>query len=121
MPYLYLFTLQNLTCHADEHHYAIISKQKQEKLEKLKEGEITSCFNQFGLAKDMIKNVKIISILDNTFKEIITNYKNNIKVMKNNEYYWCLIDDKNIEIIKLNSELNSENCEITYTNVGIYV
>jgi len=47
MPYLYLFTLHNLTCHSNERHYAIISKQKQEKLEKLQEVEITGCFNEF--------------------------------------------------------------------------
>jgi hypothetical protein len=117
MPYLYLFTLQNLTCYSNERHYAIISKQKQVKLEKLKEGEITGCFNEFGLQKDLITNYKIISILDNIFNEIISNYKDNIKIIKNNENYLCLIDDKKIEIKKL----NSKDGEITYNNVGIYV
>ena len=117
MPYLYLFTLQNLTCHSDERYYAIISKQKQEKLEKLQEGEITGCFNEFWLKKDLITNYKIISILDNIFNEIISNYKDNIKVIKNNKYLWCIIDDKKIEIKKL----HSEDGEITYNNVGIYV
>ncbi len=125
MPYLYLFTLQNLTCYSNERHYAIISKQKQMKLEKLKEGEITGCFNEFGLQKDLIKNIKIISILDNIFNEIISNYKDNINInmayifmfIKNNENYLCLIDNKKIEIKKL----NSKDGEITYNNVGIYV
>ena len=117
MPYLYLFTLQNLTCNSDERYYAIISKQKQEKLEKLQEGEITGCFNQFGLEKDLIKNFKIITILDNIFNEIISNYKDNIKVIKNYDSYWCIIDDKKIEIKKL----CDEDGEITYNNVGIYV
>jgi hypothetical protein len=114
MPYLYLFILQNLTCHSNKYHYAIISKQKQEKLQ---EGEIIGCFNEFGLQKDLIKNIKIISILDNTFNEIISNYKDNIKIIKNNDGYWCIINKKKIEIIKL----HNEDGEITYNNVGIYV
>ena len=36
---------------------------------------------------------------------------------KNNKYLWCIIDDKKIEIEKL----HSEDGEITYNNVGIYV
>jgi len=32
--------------------------------------------------------------LNETFNKIITNYKNNIKAIKDNEYYWYIIDDK---------------------------
>ncbi len=117
MPFLYLFTLKDLTCNSDQKHYAIISKKNQEKLNKLQEGDITGCFNEFGLKKDLIQNMKIISILDNTFDEIISQYKKNIKVIKNNDDYWCIIDDKKIEIIKL----PYEDGNIIYNYVGIYV
>ena len=116
MPYLYLFTLHNLTCHSNERHYAIISKQKQEKLEKLKEGYITGCFNEFGLEKDLITNKRVIPFLDEIFNKILTNYKNNIKIIKDDEYYWALIDDKKIEI----EYFPCENWKKTYENVGIY-
>jgi len=72
MPYLYLFTLHNLTCYSNERHYAIISKQKQEKLEKLKEGDITGCFNEFGLEKDLIKNYNGATLEDNELEIAFT-------------------------------------------------
>ena len=73
MPYLYLFTIQNLTCNSNTHNYAFISKHKQEKLEKLKEGDITGCFNQFGLEKDLNKNTIKIDSLFIKNKRIILN------------------------------------------------
>lgn len=114
MPYLYLFTIQNLTCNSNTRNYAFISKPIQEKLEKLKEGDITGCFNEFGLKKDLIINKRVIPFLDETFNKIITNYKNNIKIIKDDKYYWFLIDDKKIKI-----ECHSDGEEI-YNNVGIY-
>ena len=51
MPYLYLFTIQNLTCNSNTRNYAFISKQNQKKLEKLEVGDITGCFNEFELKK----------------------------------------------------------------------
>ena len=55
--------------------------------------------------------------MDETFIKIITNYKNNIKIIKDDEYYWALIDDKKIEI----EYFPYENWKKTYENVGIYV
>jgi len=117
MSYLYLFTIQNITCGSDTRNYAFISKQLQPKLEKLEEGSVTGFFNDFELEKDIITNKRVIHFLDETFNKIITNYKNNIKVIKDNEYYWCIIDDKKIEI----EYCPCENWKKTYDHVGIYV
>jgi len=117
MPYLYLFTIQNLTCNSNTRNYAFISKREQPKLEKLEEGSVTGFFNDFGLEKDIITNKRVIPFLDETFSKIITNYKNNIKIIKDDEYYWALIDDKKIEI----EYFPCENWKKTYENVGIYV
>ena len=122
LSYLYLFTIQNITCGFDTRNYAFISKQKQSKLEKLEEGSITGFFNDFGLEKDIITNKRVIPFLDETFNKIITNYKNNIKVIKDNEYYWCIIDDKQIEIKYYPCEYYPcEDWKKTYDHVGIYV
>ena len=116
MSYLYLFTIQNLTCNSDIRNYAFMSKQIQEKLEKLEEGSISGFFNEFGLEKELITNKRVIRFLDETFNKIITNYKNNIKIIKDDEYYWCIIDDKKIEI----EYFPCENWKKTYEHVGIY-
>lgn len=116
MPYLYLFTIQNLTCNSHIRNYAIISKQIQEKLENLEEGSITGMFNEFGLQKDLITNKRVIPFLNETFNKIISNYKNNIKIIKDDEYYWALIDDKKIQI----EYFPCENWKKTYEHVGIY-
>lgn len=117
MPYLYLFTIQNLTCNSDTHDYAFISKQKQNKLEKLKEGDITGCFNEFGLEKDLIENIIIIEFSDETFNRIISNYKDNIKIIKNDKYIDCIINDKIIQI----THNYYKSGKKMYNNVGIYI
>ena len=73
MSYLYLFTIQNITCGSDTRNYAFISKQEQSKLEKLEEGSVTGFFNDFGLEKDIITNKRVIHFLDETFNKIIAN------------------------------------------------
>ena len=117
MPYLYLFTIQNLTCNSNTRNYAFISKQNQKKLEKLEEGDITGCFNEFGLEKDLIKNLTMIEFSDEIFSNIMSNYKNNIKVIKDDKHLSCIIDDKKIDI---ECCLYKGGKEI-YNNVGIYI
>jgi len=118
MPQLYLITIKNMTCNDDEKNYAIISKEKQDKLDKLEQGEFTGIFNDFGLHKDIVKNLQTIVFEKNIFEEILENYHNSkkIKITNENNIIYCVIDNKKI-IIK---SYPSEKIYLEYNDVGIY-
>jgi hypothetical protein len=96
MPILYLFTIQNLNCYVIDRNFAIISKNTQEKLEELNEGDTTNIFNESILAKDIIKYKLAFPFLSENFDNIIFNYKknSNIYVEKENNNFWCIIDNE---------------------------
>ena len=120
MPYLYIFVIQNLICYPDDKYIAIISGTNQSELNELNEGDITGLFNHFKLQNDIIVSKKIIQIENNIFNEIITNYKDNIKIIEDNDYFWCEIDGKKIKMQDSPFPFPSTHSEIIYDYVGVY-
>lgn len=96
MPFLYLFTIQNLNHYIIERNFAIISKNSQDKLDELNEGDITDIFNESILEKEIIIEKLVITFSIENFDKIILNYTKNcdmyIKNEKNN--YFCFIDNQ---------------------------
>jgi hypothetical protein len=118
MAMLYLFTIQNLNCYPDDRNYAIITKEIQDELEELDEGDTTNFFKEFCLEKDIIKYKLAIPILNDSFNKIIANYKKNsiIRVEKEKTDFWCTIDDKKYYI----GHYPYDNSNITFYYIGIY-
>lgn len=118
MAILYLFTIQNLNCYSDDRNYAIITKEIQDELEELNEGDTTNFFKEFGLEKDIIKYKLAIPILSDNFDKIISNYKKNssIRIEKEEMDFWFIIDDKKYYI----GLYPYDNSNITFDYIGIY-
>lgn len=107
-------------CYPDDKHIAIISESVQSKLEELNEGDITGIFNNFKLENDIIVTKRIISIENTIFNEIISRYTDNIKIVEDNDYLWCVIDDKKINMQDSPFPYPSIHSEIVYDYVSIY-
>ena len=114
MPFLYLFTIQNLNHYIIERNFAIISKNSQDKLDELNEGDITDIFNESILEKEIIIDKSVITFSSENYDKIILNYNKNcdiyIKNEKNN--YFCFIDNEKYFIE--NNEYNENNTIYNY-------
>lgn len=118
MPILYLFIIQNLIYYDIDRNFAIISKNTQERLEELNEGDTTNIFNESLLAKDIIKYKLVVPFLSDNFDKIIFNYKKNsrIRIEKENKDFWCIIDNEKYFI----GNYLFDDSDITFNYICIY-
>jgi hypothetical protein len=115
MPILYLFSLQNLNRYPDEKNYAVISEKNEMSLDELYEGASTNFFSINET--DIIITKQVVPFLINVFNDIVSNYnsESKIRLEKENQHFWCIIDGK-----KYNIGLNLEQSDyIVFDYVAI--
>jgi len=115
MPFLYLFTIQNINQYVIERNFAIISKNMQDKLEVLNEGDATNIFTE-SIIEDIIIYKLVVPFSSENFDKIILNYNKNHKIYveKEKNNFWCFIDNKKYFIENHDYDKNNLICNYVH-------
>ena len=120
MVYLYLFKIDSLISCKPMRNYAILSSNRQEKLETLSEGDNTGIFNDFGLQYDIVSYKSVHTFSNDLWNKILGILKNNpnskMSIITGSKRIILKIDT---EILTLNDFSELENTEYKY--VGVYL